>query len=124
MTQNKKLTTMKKDELSKKIDAINLDALTNKSIVNRQIWKKEILANFKTEKTARRILRKKQLELSKAVVKFAKLKDDANLKTAIIELEKFYKTNLVSRDKFTNISDEKTEGQIVLYASELCKETK
>ena len=40
-----KLTAMKNDELSKKIDAINLDALTNKSIVNRQIWKKEILAN-------------------------------------------------------------------------------
>jgi len=124
MTQNKKLTTMKKEELSKKIDAINLDALTNKSIVNRQIWKKEILANFKTEKTARRILRSKQLELSKAVVKFAKLKNDADLKNAIIELEKFYKTNLVSRDKFTNISDEKTEGQIILYASELCKQAK
>jgi hypothetical protein len=124
MTQNKKITTMKKEELSKKIDAINLDALTNKSIVNRQIWKKEILANFKTEKTARRILRSKQLELSKAVVKFAKLKNDADLKIAIIELEKFYKTNLVSRDKFTNISDEKTEGQIILYASELCKQAK
>lgn len=115
---------MKNEELSKKIDAINLDALTNKSIVNRQIWKKEVLANFKTEKTARRKLRHKQLELSKAVVKFAKLKNDANLKTAISELEKFYKTNLVSRDKFTNISDEKTEGQIILYASELCKQAK
>lgn len=115
---------MKKDELSKKIDAINLDALTNKSIVNRQIWKKEVLATFRTEKTARRILRHKQLELSKVVVKFAKLKNDADLKIAVSELEKFYKTNLVSRDKFTNISDDKTEGQIILYASELCKETK
>lgn len=115
---------MKKEDLNKKIDAINLDALTNKSIVNRQIWKKDVLANFRTEKTARRILRHKQLELSKAVVKFAKINDAANLKTAISELEKFYKTNLVSRDKFTNISDDKTEGQIIIVASELSKETK
>lgn len=115
---------MKKEELTKKIDAINLDALTNKSIVNRQIWKKEVLSNFKTEKTARRILRHKQLELSKSVCKFAKLKDEKGLKNAISELEKFYSENLVSREKFTNISDEKTEGQIIIVASELCKETK
>lgn len=115
---------MKKDEISKRIDAINLDALTNKSIVNRQIWKKEVLANFKTEKTARRKLREIQLNLSKSVCKFAKINDAANLKTASVELEKFYKTNLVSRDKFTNISDDKTEGQIIILASELSKETK
>ena len=115
---------MKKEELSKKIDAINLDELTKKSITNRQIWKKEVLANFKTEKTARRKLRDMQLDLSVSVVKFEKMKNEAGLKNAIIELEKFYKANLVSRDKFTNISDEKREGQIILYASELCKQAK
>ena len=110
--------------LTEKIDAININSLTSKSIVNRQIWKKEILGNFKTEKTARRILRSKQLELSKNVVKCAKLKIDADLKIAVSELEKFYKANLVSRDKFTNISDDKTEGQIILLASEISKGTK
>lgn len=115
---------MKKEEILKKIDSINVDALTNKSIVNRQIWKKEILSNFKTEKTARRILRDRQLNLSKSVCKFAKLKDDKGLKNAILELEKFYSENLVSRDKFTNISDDKEKGQIILLANELCKETK
>lgn len=110
--------------LNEKIDAININSLTEKSIVNRQIWKKEVLANFKTEKTARRKLREMQLNLSIAVLKNAKLKNEAGLKTAISELEKFYKTNLVSRDKFTNISDDKEKGQYIILANDLCRQTK
>lgn len=103
--------------LTERIDAINEKALVAKSIVNRQIWKKEVLATFKTEKTARRILRDKQENLSIAVIKFSKINDTAKLKDACLELEKFYKENLVSRDKFTNISDEKEKGEIIITAS-------
>ena len=110
---------MKKDDLLKKIDSINENALVNKSIVNRQIWKKEILTNFKTEKTARRKLRSEQFELSKAVIKNAKIKNFEALKTACSDLEKFYKKNLVSRDKFTNIDNEKEVGKIINLASEI-----
>lgn len=110
--------------LTEKIDAININSLTEKSIVNRQIWKKEVLANFKTEKTARRKLREMQLNLSIAVLKNAKIKNESGLKNAIIELEKFYKTNLVSRDKFTNVSDEKEKGQYIILANEFCKQAK
>lgn len=119
------LTTMKNEKsLTEKIDAINLDALASKAIINRQIWKKDILAGFRTEKTARRMLRNKQLELSKSVCKFAKLKDDKGLKVAIKSLEEFYATNLVTRNKFTNISDEKPEGVVINLASEISQNLK
>jgi len=110
---------MKKEELLKKIDAINEIALSEKTVLNRSIYKIEVLKNYKTDKTARRILRKKQFELSKKVLKFAKIKDDANLKIASSELEKFYKEILISRNKFSNISIDKESGQIINFASEL-----
>lgn len=70
------------------------------------------------------MLRNKQLELSKSVCKFAKLKDDKGLKVAIKSLEEFYATNLVTRNKFTNISDEKPEGVVINLASEISQNLK
>ncbi len=106
-------------EIMSKIEKVNVSALTEKTTANRTIWKKSVLANFKTEKTARRILRNKQLELSKQVVKFFKISDNANLKLASDNLEKFYSDNLENRSKFSNISNEKDKGMIVQLASEI-----
>jgi len=106
-------------EILDKVNKINIDALSEKSTLNRTIWKNEVLKNFKTEKTARRLLRNKQLELSKQIIKFFKLNDTNNLKLASENLEKFYSDNLVNRSKFTNISNEKDKGQIIQIASEI-----
>lgn len=107
------------DDLQKKLNAISEKSLTEKTVTNRSIWKKEILANFKTEKTARRILRTQQLTLSAKVCKFAKIKDETNFKLASAELEKFYKANLIDRSKFSNIDSDKDKGQIIQIASVL-----
>ena len=107
------------DDLQKKLDAISEKSLTEKTITNRSIWKKEILTSYKTEKTARRILRTQQLNLSAKVCKFAKIKDAENFKLACIDLEKFYKANLIERSKFSNIDSEKDKGQIIQIASAL-----
>jgi len=106
-------------ELIDKVEKINLNALTEKTTANRTIWKPEILKNFKTEKTARRLLRNKQTEFSKQIIKFFKINDANNLKLASENLEKFYFENLVNRNKFTNISNEKEKGQIINLASEI-----
>lgn len=106
-------------ELIDKVEKINLNALTEKTTANRTIWKNEVLKNFKTEKTARRLLRNKQTEFSKQIIKFFKINDANNLKLASENLEKFYFENLVNRNKFTNISNEKEKGQIINLASEI-----
>lgn len=106
-------------EILSKLDKISVDSLNEKNILNRSVWKSEILKNFRTDKTARRILRSKQFELSSKVIKFAKLQDNASLKTASIELEKFYSDNLVVRNRFSNIDAEKPKGAIIQTASEI-----
>jgi hypothetical protein len=106
-------------ELMQKAEKINISALSEKTTANRSIWKKELFANYKTEKTARRILRKKQFELSKKVIKFSKLNDKSSLENSIKELESFYKSSLVDRSKFTNISIDKEQGMLINLASEI-----
>jgi len=117
----KKVTEKSKtfEELLEKVNRINEKSLSDKTTANRTIWKNEVLKNFKTEKTARRLLRNKQTELSKQVIKFFKISDANNLKIASENLEKFYSDNIVNRNKFTNISNEKDKGQIIQFASEI-----
>jgi len=117
----KKVTEKSKKfaELLEKVNLINEKSLLDKTTANRTIWKNEVLKNFKTEKTARRLLRNKQTELSKQVIKFFKISDANNLKIASENLEKFYTDNIVNRNKFTNISNEKDKGQIIQFASEI-----
>ena len=117
----KKVTEKSKKfaELLEKVNLINEKSLSDKTTANRTIWRNEVLKNFKTEKTARRLLRNKQTELSKQVIKFFKISDANNLKIASENLEKFYIDNIVNRNKFTNISNEKDKGQIIQFASEI-----
>ena len=119
--ENLKNAKMKKLDvnLEKKLSEISEKSLAEKTITNRSIWKKEILTNYETEKTARRILRNMQLSLSAKVCKFAKLNDAVNFDNAIKELEKFYKSNLIDRSKFSNIDADKEKGKIIHLASEL-----
>ena len=107
------------NEILSKLDKISIDSLTTNTVLNRSVWKAEILKNFKSEKTARRILRAKQFELSSKVIKFAKLNLQSELLEASILLEKFYSDNLVIRNKFTNIDSEKPKGAIIQTASEI-----
>jgi hypothetical protein len=114
-----KLTANLSNEIMSKLDKISVDSLNEKTILNRSVWKSEILKGFRTEKTARRILRAKQFELSSKVIKFAKLNLQSELKNASLELEKFYFDNLVVRSKFSNIDKEKVKGAIIQTASEI-----
>jgi hypothetical protein len=106
-------------EILSKLNKISADSLNEKTILNRSVWKPEVLKLQKSEKTARRILRSKQFELSSKVIKFAKLNDSVNLVIASENLEKFYFENLVLRSKFSNIDSEKTKGAIIQTASEI-----
>ena len=106
-------------KLEKKLAEISEKSLAEKTVTNRSIWKVEVLKNYKTEKTARRILRNVQFSLSAKVCKFAKINDAENFDNAVKELEKFYKTNLIDRSKFSNIDIEKEKGKIIHLASEL-----
>lgn len=111
------------DAILSKLDKISTDALNTKTILNRSVWKIEVLKNYKSEKTARRILRSKQFELSSKVVNIAKTKI-GSLADACNELEMFYFDNLVTRNKFSNIDSDKVKGQIIYLASEISLSTK
>lgn len=112
-------------ELLAKAESINLQAVTEKTILNRSIYKPEILQGYKTDKTARRVLRTQQLGLSAKVVHAFKLGlPNGSLRDAITALEDFYARVLISRDKFSNIAPEKDKGAVIHLASAICKETK
>ena len=104
-------------EILSKLDKISTDSLNEKTVLNRSVWKSEILKLHKSEKTARRILRSTQFHMSSTVIKFAKLNQLSELKNSCMQLEKFYFDNLVCRSKFSNINEDSPKGAIIQLAS-------
>lgn len=106
-------------ELLSKLDSINLDSVINKTAKKQLLWKKEVLQSYKTEKTARRILRGLQLNLSKSVIRYAKTGQKNDLDNAKKELTNFYKENLVDIKNYSNISEDSEKFIIVQTAYKL-----
>jgi len=94
-------------ELLALLDSVNMDAIIEKTAKNRSIWTEKAKSAFgKTEKSARRKLRKLQVDFSKAVCRNAKLNDKTGIKASSLILEKFYKDHLVNFAIYSNVSIE------------------
>ena len=93
------------DELMKDLENLNINSLMQKTALNRSIWKKEILTTFKSEKTARRILRNQQFAKAKSLLHSILTKsNDIELKAN--DLLNFSKSNLVDIKLYSNVSNE------------------
>jgi len=103
----KKPTAKKPTAKSLKEQLADLQIKNNlQKTVNNRIWKKEVLATFKTEKSGRNSLRSNQMSFSNQIIKFDAIKDKESLKKVCLDFEKFYKLTLVDRKNFTNKSKE------------------
>jgi len=113
----------KKDVKKSKIDAFNQFLVSENLSTNKvqNLWKKEILKDFASEKTARRKLRSIQLTLSKHLLAMQTLKDAAKLKEAKQQLADFYKTTLVDKSRFTNVSKDNENFKTLNDAYEVVK---
>ncbi len=104
--------TLSDNELMQSLDSINIDSLTVRTAKNRSIWTPNFLKslNENSEKTARRIARKKQLNLSKnllAEIKKANNKiDTENVRNSAKLLHTFYKNALNDMNVYSNVSSE------------------
>lgn len=106
-----------------KLDAINSFLASNNLINNNtsNLYKKEVLNQFKSEKTGREALRKKQLALSKHLLAMQEIKNDAKVNEAKKILIDFYKLILLDVNKFSNISKEKDEFKVIEKAHNIIK---
>lgn len=93
------------DDLLKDLENINIESLMQKTALNRSIWKKETLQSFKSEKTARRILRNEQFKLSKMLL-HSIITKDSNIENNANNLLNFSRKNLVDIKLYSNVSNE------------------
>ena len=94
------------NEILNLLEKANKEQTTKKTAESRSIWKNEIKAEYKTEKTARRKLRAEQLKLSDNVKKALNLNNASDIKLACAALETFYKKVLVNFDNYSNLSED------------------
>ena len=92
------------DELMKDLENLNINSLMQKTALNRSIWKKEILQSYKSEKTARRILRNEQFKLSKMLL-HSIITKDSNIENNANNLLNFSRKNLVDIKLYSNVSN-------------------
>jgi len=94
-----------------KLDAINsflaINNLSNNNTSN--LYKKEVLQMYKSEKSARSDLRDKQEKLSKHLLMVSITKDEIKIKDAKKMLIEFYKFCLLDKSKFSNRKKETSE---------------
>jgi len=94
-------------ELLKDLSDINIESVILKTALNRSIWNEKAKSNFgSTEKSARRKLRKMQVDLSKSVLRELLLKNVDNARLNAKTLKKFYSDNLVEFAIYSNVSIE------------------
>ena len=102
------------DELLKDLENINIESLMQKTALNRSIWKKETLQSYKSEKTARRILRNEQFKLCKMLI-HSIITKDSNIENNANNLLNFSRKNLVDIKLYSNVSNElNTEKRNIL----------
>ena len=106
--------TVSNDELMKDLENLNVEKLMQKTALNRSIWKKEILSTYKSEKTARRILRNTQFNLCKSFLTSILTKQD-NIEAKAKDLHDFSEKNLCNIKLYSNVSNENnTEKRNIL----------
>lgn len=96
-------------DLMKDLDNINLESLTVNSAKGRSIWKHEFKLSYHATNmtTARRKIRKDQINLSKTLLASIIAKQDKNVITKNIEaLHDFYTKGLTDFSVYSNISKE------------------
>jgi len=92
------------DDLQKDLSDFNIENLIQKSAKGRSIWKIEFKKSFAdSEKKARRLIRKTQLNLSKKLIADILTKQDFNQSAK--NLQKFYNDGLIDFSVFSNVSE-------------------
>jgi hypothetical protein len=94
-------------DLQKDLSDLNIEKLIAKSEKGRTIWRKEFKLSYSdNEKTARRKIRKEQLNLSKSLLHSILTKQSiSECKKFADALYKFYKAGLTDFSVFTNVSE-------------------
>ena len=96
--------TVSDAELMQGLENLNVEKLMQKTALNRNIWKKEILSSYKSEKTARRILRNTQFNLCKSFLTSILVKKDIEINAK--NLLDFSEKNLFNIKLYSNVSNE------------------
>ena len=113
----KKISTEKSNLLANLNKFMLSENLTNNATSN--LWKKEVLKDFNSEKTARRTLRNMQFKLSKHLLAMKEIKNVSKIAESKKALIDFYKTCLVDKTKFSNKSKDSADFEILKNAFEL-----
>lgn len=91
------------DSLLQALSDLEIEKHIDKATKNRNIWKPEMLKQYNSDKTARRILRNNfQVPLSDAICKAT---DKVEIKFKSQKLFDFYKLTLININKYSSLSE-------------------